>query len=302
MDGAPDNGSSFPANVSICPNGTQWIWILLEECTMDARDQASVYIGLLSILCFMMSSLPQFYTACKTGKMDKAISIWFILAWATGDTLNLLGACLANQLPLQKYTSVYYIFADAVMLCFYFYFKCRKQTPTLYTSINAVCGFVLLGSILALSPPRGPGPNLLVSGDVIQSRRLLSIGLNEEYSVKEKIGFAVGLMSTLFYLVARLPQIFTNFKRKSTEGLAVSLFLLVILGNLTYGASILLKNPDYGQSEGSYVLHHLPWLTGSLGAVFLDIIILGQFFKYRGRIADTVGREPLLDSTDDEFA
>lgn len=64
-----------------------------------------------------------------------------------------------------------------------------------------------------------------------------------------------------------------QFKRKSTEGVSYFLFALVILGNTTYGLSVLLKNPDEGQGETSYMVHHLPWLIGSLGTLSLDLIV-----------------------------
>lgn len=66
-----------------------------------------------------------------------------------------------------------------------------------------------------------------------------------------------------------LPQ----FLRKSTQGISYSLFALVMLGNTLYGLSVLLKNPDMGESEGSYLLHHLPWLVGSLGVLLLDTVV-----------------------------
>ncbi|MEQ2219283.1 hypothetical protein XENOCAPTIV_015321 [Xenoophorus captivus] len=43
---------------SLCPNGSQWVWEGLGECAQDGRDMASVCLGLLSIVCFMVSSLP----------------------------------------------------------------------------------------------------------------------------------------------------------------------------------------------------------------------------------------------------
>ncbi|KAL0187101.1 hypothetical protein M9458_018771, partial [Cirrhinus mrigala] len=55
-------------------------------------------------------------------------------------------------------------------------------------------------------------------------------------------------------------------------GVSFFLFALVILGNTTYGISVLLKNPDPGQGEASYIVHHLPWLIGSLGTLSLDLI------------------------------
>lgn len=47
-----------PNFTSLCPNGSKWVWEGLGECAQDARDMASIYVGLISILCFMMSSLP----------------------------------------------------------------------------------------------------------------------------------------------------------------------------------------------------------------------------------------------------
>lgn len=46
------------ANNTTCPNGVQWVMDVLKECAQDGRDMASIYLGLLSILCFMVSSLP----------------------------------------------------------------------------------------------------------------------------------------------------------------------------------------------------------------------------------------------------
>lgn len=65
----------------------------------------------------------------------------------------------------------------------------------------------------------------------------------------------------------------SQYKRKSTEGVSYFLFALVILGNTMYGMSVLLKNPDKGQGEKSYMIHHLPWLIGSLGTLSLDLLV-----------------------------
>uniref|UniRef100_A0A8C5WDT6 Solute carrier family 66 member 1 n=1 Tax=Leptobrachium leishanense TaxID=445787 RepID=A0A8C5WDT6_9ANUR len=203
---APHTFIYSPGNVSDCPNGFHWIWTAFHECAVDGRDVASVCLGLVSILCFILSSIPQYYQSWKTGNMDKALSIWFLLGWLSGDSCNLIGAFLANQLPLQTYTAIYYVLADLVMLSMYIYYKYRNRP-----------------------------------------------------SDCEYWGRGGGLVC--------------NFRRRSTEGLALSLFCLVILGNLTYGLSILLKNPENGQSEGDYVLHHLPWVFGSLGVMSLDIIV-----------------------------
>lgn len=52
-------GAAADANfTSLCPNGSQWVWEGLGECAQDARDMASIFLGLISILCFMVSSVP----------------------------------------------------------------------------------------------------------------------------------------------------------------------------------------------------------------------------------------------------
>ena len=43
----------------------------------------------------------QYYRSCKTGNMEQALSIWFLLLWLGGDACNLVGSFLADQLPLQ---------------------------------------------------------------------------------------------------------------------------------------------------------------------------------------------------------
>lgn len=45
-------------------------------------------------------------SSIKTGNMDKAVSLWFLLLWLGGDSCNLIGSFLANQLPIQVTTSV----------------------------------------------------------------------------------------------------------------------------------------------------------------------------------------------------
>ncbi|XP_051805235.1 lysosomal amino acid transporter 1 homolog isoform X1 [Acanthochromis polyacanthus] len=269
---------------SLCPNGSQWVWKGLGECAQDARDMASIYLGLLSILCFMVSSLPQYYSSCKTGNMDSALSIWFLLLWLGGDSCNLVGSFLADQLPLQTYTAIYYVLADLVMLAMYTYYKISNRVAERRRVLNVVGLVCILGFTASLTPLSGEGIQQEMISSGFRSRSLLSTSdasSIQAFTPKEIIGFSIGSISSVLYLCSRLPQMYTNFKRKSTEGVSYFLFALVILGNTMYGLSVLLKNPDQGQGENSYLVHHLPWLIGSLGTLSLDLIISVQFLIYR---------------------
>uniref|UniRef100_A0A6J0SVV2 Lysosomal amino acid transporter 1 homolog n=1 Tax=Pogona vitticeps TaxID=103695 RepID=A0A6J0SVV2_9SAUR len=294
-------------NASECPNGTQWVLEVLHECAQDGWDLASVVLGLVSILCFAAASFPQFYLACKTGIMDQALSLYFLLGWLGGDSLNLLGSFLADQLPLQVYTAIYYVLADLLMISLYVYYKVKNQNRLVSVSINALLAFVLVGTVSATPFMAGPAPSLADgTTSAVKGRTLLSLANNhvqwEPFTQKEIIGFVIGSISSLLYLLSRAPQIYTNFKRKSTVGISYSLFALVMLGNLLYGLSVLMKNPDPGQTEGSYVIHHLPWLIGSLGVLSLDIVISFQFLAYRQKKPSRLEeREALLDHTEESL-
>lgn len=62
----------------------------------------------------LLSFYRQYYSSCKTGNMDSALSIWFLLLWLGGDSCNLVGSFLADQLPLQ-------VKSDSKGFCFYTY-------------------------------------------------------------------------------------------------------------------------------------------------------------------------------------
>ncbi|XP_066493453.1 lysosomal amino acid transporter 1 homolog [Tiliqua scincoides] len=304
MEVDAQNTGSWSLNFSDCPNGSQWIWDVFHECARDSRDVASVVLGLVSILCFAAASFPQCWQACKTGIMDQALSVYFLLGWLGGDTLNLIGSFLADQLPLQVYTAIYYVVADLMMISLYFYYKIRNQSRGSSAPINAVCVFVFVGTVSAASLLGRPPSRVSDRMTVLKGRVLLSVSADppnwEPFTEKEVVGFAIGSISSVLYLLSRVPQIYTNFKRKSTTGISYSLFALVMLGNTLYGVSVLLKNPNPGQAEGSYVIHHLPWLIGSLGVLALDVIISFQFLAYRRRrLPSLEERDALLGREDD---
>ncbi|KAH0503267.1 Lysosomal amino acid transporter 1-like protein [Microtus ochrogaster] len=232
--------------------------------------------------------------------MDQALSLWFLLGWIGGDSCNLIGSFLADQLPLQV------VLADLMMLTLYFHYKYKNRPSPLSAPINSVLLFIL--GTVCITPLLSITDPVAVPREGFRGRMLLSVEPgNKPFTKKEVIGFVIGSISSVLYLLSRLPQIRTNFLRQSTQGISYSLFALVMLGNTLYGLSVLLKNPEFlrqstqgisyslfalvmlgntlyglsvllknpevGQSEGSYLLHHLPWLVGSLGVLLLDTIV-----------------------------
>lgn len=114
-------------------------------------------------------------------------------------------------------------------------------------------------------------------------------------------GQIFGYLCAAFYLGSRFPQIFLNYRRKSTEGVSILFFLFACVGNLTYVMSIFAYEPgcarleSYGGVErvcesgelargyGQYILVNTSWIIGSAGTLILDLMIFGQFWIYRDR-------------------
>ncbi|CAK7267509.1 hypothetical protein SEPCBS119000_002585 [Sporothrix epigloea] len=91
----------------------------------------------------------------------------------------------------------------------------------------------------------------------------VSVAADDIYA---KMGLALGYLSAVCYLCARIPQIMKNYREKSCEG------------NFTYGASLVAYSQD-----GEYLIRALPWLLGSLGTIVEDLIIFFQFRLYAPR-------------------
>ncbi|CAI9596155.1 unnamed protein product, partial [Staurois parvus] len=134
-DGGPRRPLLSAVNVSqaeakrlLCPDGSDWIWQLLEQCVENSWEYWSVIIGLVSIVCFLFAALPQLYVAYKNGKVDQALSLGFLLCWLGGDFTNLVGCYLTRQLPIQIVTAIFYVNMDLIMISQFAYYKLKNKS------------------------------------------------------------------------------------------------------------------------------------------------------------------------------
>jgi len=115
---------------------------------------------------------------------------------------------------------------------------------------------------------------------------------------RERIGYILGVLSAVSYFCGRIPQLYKNYARQSTQGMSMPMFIIIILANGTYGMSVLLSDPHI-----DYMLHHAPWLVGSLGCCFLDLLVVAQYLHYRN--LPPIGAKVLVptaaDATDDDY-
>uniref|UniRef100_A0A3Q3W7Y2 Solute carrier family 66 member 1 n=1 Tax=Mola mola TaxID=94237 RepID=A0A3Q3W7Y2_MOLML len=245
------SASVFPAlGWPLCVNGTPWILYLLEECVDNVWEYCSVVIGLISMFCFLLSTLPQVCEAYRNGKVEEAMSFGFLIFLFSGDLTNFAGCYLTRQLPIQIVTAVFYIFTDLILISQFLYYKIKNSSRRIF-----------IYSHLSLSSCLCQGPTA-------------------SESVKIS-GYICGYLASVFYLCSRFPQLYKNFQRQSTEGTSYLLFALAMMGNGTYGLSVIVVLPALKGSKRTFIIKHLAWLIGSLGVLILDFFITSQFIMYR---------------------
>ncbi|GAB4820511.1 hypothetical protein N2152v2_007557 [Parachlorella kessleri] len=121
----------------------------------------------------------------------------------------------------------------------------------------------------------------LDEGDGYPSRRLLVVGsvvpdiIFKMPSWAQHAGTVIAYCSSILYLTSRISQITKNWRRRSAEGLALTMFLFAMAANTLYGFSILVRAYSLASLQSS-----APWLVGSLGTVALDTTIFMQGLMY----------------------
>lgn len=84
-----------------CLGGLDWAWYGLGECIRSSGDKVSIAFGVLSIVAWFLFGLPQIVENFRSKIPDAAVSIFLLIFWLLGDSLNLIGAFLTYQLFLQ---------------------------------------------------------------------------------------------------------------------------------------------------------------------------------------------------------
>ncbi|XP_076591982.1 lysosomal amino acid transporter 1 homolog [Chaetodon auriga] len=276
----------------VCVNGTPWILYLLEECVDNVWEYCSVVIGLISMFCFLLSTLPQLYEAYRNGKVEEAMSFGFLFFLLSGDLTSFVGCYLTSQLPIQVVTVVFYIFTDLILISQFLYYKIKnssgRKSPVLKWLCFMWCGAVSL-VLLAL-------PKLIIDNSTTLDTQSPAASKSVEIT-----GYVCGYLASILYLCSRFPQLYKNFQRQSTQGTSYLLFALAMMGNGTYGLSVIVVLPSLKGSKQTFIIKHLAWLIGSLGVLVLDLLVTSQFIMYRNNypakssaLLDVPEVEPLL--------
>lgn len=91
-------------------------------------------LGILSIIAWLFSQLPQIYKNWKISSTS-GLSLFFLIQWGLGDLSNLLGATFTHQASWQVAIGSYYVFVDLCLVSqWLWYEKLRHGRTTLLLS------------------------------------------------------------------------------------------------------------------------------------------------------------------------
>ncbi|ODV64010.1 PQ-loop repeat-containing protein ASCRUDRAFT_73733 [Ascoidea rubescens DSM 1968] len=241
----------------------------------------SKFFTVLSILSFFTAQFPQQLKIYKLKKADY-LSPYFILIWLLGDFSNFIGCILTHQLKNQIYLSFYGVCNDLIMaslFIYYSYFYPRvAQNKITYNHIilnnDSSNKNKILPNIVALSLAVSKANAAPINYNRADSNNITAINY----------GLYISWLVPFFYIGSRIPQLYKNFKRKSTKHISPLLFLCSLSGNTNLALSILtsnqfLKSPEKFQKV-LFLKKEMPFLIGCFGCIILDLFYFYQKWLY----------------------
>lgn len=265
---------------------------------------ASTYLlSCASTACWIVALIPQQWHNYCTQSVH-GLSPYLLLLWLLGDSCNLIGCILTNQLPFQTYLSCYFVFNDIVLDFQYVYYTFSVPASRRRGSIE-LPPFADTPSTIEFTPDSEQQPSLqslytdtldspisratsfvspLSKSQIITTTTALlsvspasaTIFTSTSTPKSEEIGLFFAWLCTCVYCCSRLPQLYHNYTRKSVDGVSPLLFLFALMANVTYALSILLATVPEDLTFEQFVHKELPYLIGSLGTVLFDMLYFWQ--------------------------
>ena len=241
-----------------------------QECLFTWKEQSSFYIGMTSLLFWILCQLPQFVKNYQQKNAD-ALAGLLLAQWLCGDTMNFFGSILTRQLAFQKLSAALFVLMDITMISQKVLYSEKSSTQVIRVGNTRTLVTVALAMIIMTDAVQAQAVGPFVEDDISMME---SCEPNVQVSDSmHLIGNLFGWISSCFYVGSRIAQIYTNKKRQSTEGIASTMFFFAIMGNLTYSIGILLRSDRLVQAAA--------WLVGSLICMSLDVFIVFQSQYYK---------------------
>ncbi|TGZ76530.1 hypothetical protein EX30DRAFT_344798 [Ascodesmis nigricans] len=296
--------------------------IYFSTCLPTPLTFFSYTCGLLSIISWLFAQLPQIIKNYQRKSVD-GLSLGFLAIWLAGDVGNMLGAMWTRQMMFQQIVGTYYVFVDVVLVSQWMWYYGQKPLQVVDAVAIGSSGDesdeVGKGkSTSGRKARRNGGPSKSIATSVLVAISMMfhlagatpiSAHTAPESTDYELLGRYLSWTSTICYLLSRLPQIYLNFRRRNTSGLAITLFIAAFFGNVFYSLSLLLSPlghrdyPPYGGGgiagpEGSeaeeWWSRSLPFFLGAFGVLVMDFLVFMQWIWWgEGEKQEKLAKEPV---------
>lgn len=232
----------------------------------------SEIFGILSMLFYAIVYFPQLYTIFRLKTLE-GLSLLTVNIWCIADCFNLI-ALLILQLETSLIIIGWYHMLMTCILLITSLFYMKLKHNELY-EVEANSQIVMVTNfkkfvIMYLS--------ILVVIICISLSIIFEINYNndsQKLSSLKLFGEILAWISIIMYFCARLPQVYKNYKGKTTYGLSKNMFFITILANIFYLLTILTVSLEY-----DYIIKNLPWIIFVISTTLIDFVILLQCIYY----------------------
>lgn len=242
--------------------------------------------GIISSVIWIFIFVLQF----KKNYINKSninLSFYFIFAFLIGDTLSNFSAYYKGTSVIILYISSCNIVCDIIFICQYLYYKfgylfnieISEYTTLLEISNTNINTHIKIYVKLLKDIITKIEIQLLIV--YILFFTLINLILNITHIEKLVISEIYAWISFCIYLLARPPQIYLNYKRKSVVGLSLMVFYSIIFANFMFLTSILIRLIDLNENTKlEYINKNIQWIIGPILTSLLDVIIICQYYYY----------------------
>jgi len=221
-------------------------------------EELAYSLSIASLVFYSIVYVPQFLVIYKS-KSSSGISLWMLLLWTQADVLSLIGTIVLHMYTNIIMISWYHFMVGVLMIVFVLYYRdkyndnyenTQRFTKEYKIQVLSTIIFICVNTVICV---------------------ILNVRITSSHDL---IGEIIGWVTTVFYIVGRFPQMWLNYKNKSTEGLSILMYVFTILGNATYTAVITLDNET--------IQSNMPWIVSSVVMIVLDLYIIYQHYYYIG--------------------
>jgi len=256
--------------------------------------------------------IPQLYINYKT-KSSHAISLLLILSLFFGEILSVISAIAKELNNAIIFTIFYHIILNLILIFQIIYYRIMERVNERTTNertnrdttnewTNENINYDIIYNIEELSFNNELTPLLhnfrlceykflyfskfeFIFLIVIFINVLLSIIFFPFIKSNLIITNLIAWLATFIFTLSRVPQIVLNLKRKSTEGLSLTSFIILNISNLLFLSTILILLLDIPKEQHlEYIQHNIQWIIGVFSSFIMDLIIFYQFYKYKTHI------------------